>query len=104
MPVVNIKGRRLKPDEIYIGRNLVRWWKKDGLGPEHFKKSLFHNPFTGPDCLEKFRAYAIERCAIDSAFHMAVLGLKGKTLACWCKPKPCHGDILLELAEGKEQE
>jgi hypothetical protein len=23
--------------------------------------------------------------------------LKGKTLACWCKPLSCHGDILLEL-------
>lgn len=26
--------------------------------------------------------------------------LKGKTLGCWCAPKSCHGDILLELANG----
>ncbi len=25
--------------------------------------------------------------------------LKGKTLGCWCKPQPCHGDVLAELAE-----
>jgi hypothetical protein len=25
--------------------------------------------------------------------------LKGKTLACWCKPEPCHGDILIEHVE-----
>jgi hypothetical protein len=24
--------------------------------------------------------------------------LKGKTLGCWCKPKSCHGDVLIELA------
>lgn len=24
--------------------------------------------------------------------------LRGKDLACWCKPLPCHGDVLLELA------
>jgi hypothetical protein len=25
--------------------------------------------------------------------------LRGKNLACWCKPgQPCHADILLELA------
>jgi hypothetical protein len=25
--------------------------------------------------------------------------LRGKNLACWCKPgKPCHADVLLELA------
>ena len=23
--------------------------------------------------------------------------LKGKTLGCWCKPKQCHGDVLVEL-------
>jgi Domain of unknown function (DUF4326) len=23
--------------------------------------------------------------------------LKNKVLACWCKPEPCHGDILIEL-------
>jgi hypothetical protein len=25
--------------------------------------------------------------------------LKGKTLGCWCKPKSCHGDVLVELAD-----
>lgn len=24
--------------------------------------------------------------------------LNGKTLGCWCKPKSCHGDVLVELA------
>jgi len=23
--------------------------------------------------------------------------LKDKTLGCWCKPRACHGDVLLEL-------
>ena len=26
--------------------------------------------------------------------------LKGKRLGCWCKPFPCHGDILVGLIEG----
>lgn len=26
--------------------------------------------------------------------------LKGKKLACWCAPLPCHGDILARVAEG----
>lgn len=30
---------------------------------------------------------------------MADIGeLKGKVLGCWCAPKPCHGDVLVELA------
>jgi hypothetical protein len=29
--------------------------------------------------------------------------LRGKNLACWCKPgEPCHADVLLELANGGE--
>lgn len=23
--------------------------------------------------------------------------LRGKTLACWCAPEPCHGDVIAEL-------
>ena len=31
---------------------------------------------------------------------LAQLGeLRGKVLGCWCKPKPCHGDVLAELAD-----
>jgi len=25
--------------------------------------------------------------------------LRGRTIACWCKPEACHGDILAELAD-----
>lgn len=28
--------------------------------------------------------------------------LKGKDLVCWCAPKPCHADILLEIANTEE--
>jgi len=26
--------------------------------------------------------------------------LRGKDLVCWCAPKPCHADVLLEVANG----
>lgn len=25
--------------------------------------------------------------------------LEGKTIACWCHPQPCHGNVLLKLLE-----
>ncbi|MBX6723654.1 MAG: DUF4326 domain-containing protein, partial [Dactylosporangium sp.] len=25
--------------------------------------------------------------------------LRGRVLACWCAPKPCHGDVLARLAD-----
>lgn len=27
--------------------------------------------------------------------------LKGKSLACWCAPKACHGDVLVKLSQSK---
>ena len=29
--------------------------------------------------------------------------LRGKTLGCWCKPKTCHGDILVELVNNLDK-
>jgi len=29
--------------------------------------------------------------------------LKGKVLGCWCKPKSCHGDILIKYANGSSR-
>lgn len=28
--------------------------------------------------------------------------LKGKVLGCWCKPKECHGDVLVYIIEYEE--
>lgn len=30
--------------------------------------------------------------------------LRGKILACWCKPRACHGDIIVKILNEKEQE
>lgn len=36
---------------------------------------------------------------------MAALSeLKGKTLGCWCKPNPCHGDVLLTLLKEEQDQ
>lgn len=34
----------------------------------------------------------------------SILELKGKDLVCWCAPKPCHADVLLELANADHSE
>ena len=41
------------------------------------------------------------------AFHnmfRRIVELRGKNLACWCKPgDPCHADVLLELANADDE-
>jgi hypothetical protein len=40
-----------------------------------------------------------ERWLAEQPELLAALGeLEGKTLGCWCAPKPCHGDVLARLA------
>ncbi len=30
--------------------------------------------------------------------------LSGKVLGCWCKPKECHGDVLIKIIEKQERD
>jgi hypothetical protein len=70
------------------------------------RPSILGNPFRISEGVDRdkvirlFRYYAIARMDMDKAFRQAVLQCRGRTLACWCKPLPCHGDVILELAEG----
>jgi hypothetical protein len=47
------------------------------------------------ECLAKFERHAM---------GLDLTPLRGKNLACWCKPgSPCHADILLQLANSKQE-
>lgn len=76
----------------------------------HCKKSKFDvyigrpskwgNPFvigrdgTRDQVVEKYRHWITTQPELLEALPE----LKGLVLACWCSPNPCHGDVLLELA------
>lgn len=99
MSVVNIKkvnGKRPHYD-VYIGRRL----RYPGAT---FPLSKWANPFTVEDwgreeCLKLYEEYI--RC---SKIYDDLSELKGKVLGCWCKPKLCHGDVLLKLLKELEDE
>lgn len=39
----------------------------------------------------------------DEFIEMAKRELRGKDLVCWCYPLPCHGDVLLQIANTPER-
>lgn len=46
---------------------------------------------------------AVEMYRLEIAGTLNLERLRGKNLACWCKPgEPCHADVLLELANPPE--
>lgn len=78
----------------------------------HFKKSHFDiyigrpskwgNPFpagengrTRAEAIRTYREWIQQQPELMDSLHE----LEGKVLGCWCKPKPCHGDVLIELLE-----
>lgn len=87
--VVNIRTRAGRSRmEVFIGRP----------GP-------FGNPFViGSDgsreqVIEKFRLWLRSRPSfIDKVRNE----LRDKVLGCYCKPLPCHGDVLAAVADGEQ--
>ena len=45
------------------------------------------------EAIESYRDWLLKQPQLLNDLHE----LKGKTLGCFCKPKKCHGDILVEL-------
>jgi hypothetical protein len=98
--VVNL---RRDPYDVYIGR------------PGRGEAGYFGNPCVagrvcgvcgqlhdgGGDTLGCFERYFNDRLKRDWEFRARVLGLVGKTLGCFCKPKPCHGDIIAAWVDGQ---
>lgn len=52
----------------------------------------------GGSTLPCFELYLSQRIK-DSAFCSELKKLKGKKLGCFCKPKPCHTDILIKIID-----
>ena len=47
------------------------------------------------EVIEAYRCWLLER---PDLVEQAKRELRGKNLACWCAPLPCHGDVLIEIA------
>lgn len=88
--VVNI---RKETCDVYIGR------------AGHGKDSYFGNPFrmeaamTRGGTLDRYREYFYHRLSTDKKFRRRVNELQGRTLGCFCKPNPCHGNIIKEYLD-----
>jgi hypothetical protein len=74
------------------------------------------NLFGYPNLLDKWevlvlsRFYLFDNTLIASQVLSNVIGKQikkgkhGKKLGCWCRPKACHGDVLIELAEAVQRQ
>ena len=79
-----------KPHDVYIGR-----------------PSIYGNPFT--DKANSIAEFIVPTSEVIPRYEQWLRSqpelvarvkreLRGKVLGCWCKPKPCHGDVLAKIA------
>jgi len=77
--------------------------KKDSYDIYIGRPSKWGNPFregkdgTRKEVIDKYRKYILSNKELMDSLDE----LEGKVLGCWCKPKACHGDVLVELIEKK---
>jgi hypothetical protein len=90
------KGWRLPEGAVYIGRPSV--WQNP-FGPSGSAASIScDDPI---EAVRLHREMVAEECTRRRRVPNYIMALRGKTLACWCREdQPCHGDILLRLANG----
>ena len=77
------------PYDIYIGR-----------------PSIWGNPFmegkdgSRQEVIKKYREWILYSDDAEEQ-RKEIETLRGKVLGCWCKPKACHGDILIEILNNR---
>ena len=75
------------PNAVYIGR-----------------PSMWGNPFvigrdgTRADVIAKYEIWLLRQPRLMAQLDR----LAGRDLICWCAPLPCHGDVLLRLANAPQ--
>jgi len=77
--VVNLRNERF---DVYIGRG-SKWGNRFIIGKDGDREQV----------IQKYREWIL-----GNKYLLNCLGeLEGKVLGCYCKPRACHGDILVEL-------
>jgi len=74
--------------DVYIGRP-SKWGNPFKIGEHGDRKTV----------IEKYRLWILSNKKLFNDLDE----LDGKVLGCWCKPEPCHGDVLVELLEWKKR-
>ena len=94
-PTTRVVNKHKEPYDVYIGRPCI-FGNPMRIGEKIHQKS---EPVTREDAIAWYKQYFYARLKTDSEFKQAVESLKGKVLGCYCKPLPCHGDIIVEYLE-----
>lgn len=95
--VINLHGRRddpefdpdLNPDVVYLGNR--QWWGRGRLLDGHPLANPYRiSKYSREVALAMYRRDLLARTDLEEQLD----ALRGRVLACWCKPLVCHCDIV----------
>ena len=84
--LVNIKNK--EPYDVYIGRP-SKWGNPFHIGVDGSRAEV----------IEKYKAWLLTHPTLMNDLEQ----LRGLRLGCYCKPKACHGDVIVEILEGAKK-
>lgn len=88
---MNVVHCKRAPFDVYIGRP-SKW----GNPFSHLNGTAAKwKVATREEAIKKYEEWLLSNSKLLADLHE----LLGKTLGCWCKPKPCHGDVLIKLCD-----
>lgn len=94
------KGWRSPEGAVYVGRP-TRWGNPFKVGGQIFLTGKRVGERTNAADVVRMYREALKRQ--PEAVEAIRAELAGKTLTCWCKVgDPCHGDVILAVANGEE--
>jgi hypothetical protein len=83
--VINIRrDPKVAGEWVYIGRG-SKWGNPFVIGKDGTREEV----------IDKYRVWIMSQPPLLNEIQE----LKGKVLGCFCKPKACHGDVIVELLE-----
>lgn len=89
--VTRVVHCKKEPFDIYIGRP-SKW----GNPFSHLEGTLAnYHVKSREEAIAKYAEWIKIQPHLLSSLHE----LKDKTIACWCKPLACHGDVLAQLCD-----
>lgn len=80
----HLPDKQVPPDAVYIGRG-SKWGNPFAIGRDGTRAQV----------IQKYRHHLTEEMKLEARRE-----LRGKDLVCFCSPQACHGDVLLEVANG----
>lgn len=92
--VHNKRAEAMNANDVYIGRG-SEWGNPFSSKPSSYDVVVVAS---NTEAILRYEEYLIDRLYREPALREEVAKLKGKRLFCYCKPAPCHGDVLALIA------